>query len=160
MNLEEWRVIADFPNYEVSSMGQVWSKYKNRLLQIYVRPDGYEEVSLYTDRGKINVLVHRLVAVNFIDNYPELTVNHLDGNKRNNKVDNLEWCTQKENVRHAFRTGLSKSGRQTSIRIIETGEVFESQTACAEFIRGNQGTINACLKGRLKSHKGYTFEYV
>lgn len=99
--------------YEVSNYGSVRSLKKDGKY-IYLKQhkyNGYHKVKLIKPEYSKTVVVHRLVAESFIfnsDNKP--TVNHKDGNKSNNHVDNLEWCTYKENTRHAIDTGLINFG--------------------------------------------------
>lgn len=104
--------------YQVSNLGKVkslsrkkWcgSSYANRnetILKEYIR-NKYYAVKLSKDGKTKHFKVHRLVAEAFIKK-PELQVNHIDGNKQNNRVDNLEWVTQKENIEHAIKIGLRK----------------------------------------------------
>lgn len=92
--------------YKVSSNGDIVSLSSNTMLKQRIDTDGYPIVTL-GNKGRTSRRVHRLVAENFIDNpnmYKE--VNHIDGVKTNNFVDNLEWCTRSENVQHAFDNGL------------------------------------------------------
>ena len=96
-----WKTIQNETNYEVSSEGQVRNKQTKQIKSLRYSNKGYARVTLYTS-GK-TYSVHRLVAENFIinpDNYP--SVNHKDGNKANNRLENLEWCTPKQNTRHAI----------------------------------------------------------
>lgn len=108
--------------YEVSNLGNVKSLKKvrgralsgERLLKPHI-VNGYVMVTLCKDSKPFNASVHRLIAEAFIPN-PENkeTINHIDGNKQNNSIDNLEWATQRENNIHAYRTGLhdpKKNGR-------------------------------------------------
>lgn len=106
--------------YEVSECGRVFSleravkkrgkllyTTKERELKVEVTKDGYERVVLYKNGKKTRMKVHRLVAENFLNNRKKLPiVNHKDGDKRHNHKDNLEWCTQSENILHAIETGL------------------------------------------------------
>ena len=111
---EEWRDVAGYEGlYQVSNCGRVKSfqKDKIKILKSSVSPFGYLRVVLCKDFNKKNRFVHVLVAQAFIpnpDNKPQ--VNHIDGNKKNNHVSNLEWMTRSENIIHAFANGLSKSG--------------------------------------------------
>lgn len=92
--------------YEVSSLGRI-SNYR-KIMKTYSINSGYQCVKLYKDGKKKAALVHRLIATSFIpnpDNKP--MVNHIDGNKLNNHVDNLEWVTCQENLKHARDTGLN-----------------------------------------------------
>ena len=96
-----WKTIQNETNYEVSSEGQVRNKQTKQIKSLRYSNKGYARVTLYPS-GK-TYSVHRLVAENFIinpDNYP--SVNHKDGNKANNRLENLEWCTPKQNTRHAI----------------------------------------------------------
>lgn len=98
------------PNYAVSSDGSIYSLRRGRKLSPKRNWDGYLRVQLW-DHGDCQfVSIHRLVAEAFIPN-PEGKpfVNHINGVKSDNRVGNLEWCTQKENIGHAWETGLSKT---------------------------------------------------
>ena len=99
----------DYTGYEIYDDGRVYSKTRKKFMTFKVMKDGYVRMELFKDHKPKIFNVHRMVAEIFIPN-PENKpfVNHIDGNKRNNCVSNLEWCTQKENIAHAFRTGLSK----------------------------------------------------
>lgn len=120
---EIWKAVPGyFGHYEVSNHGNVRSidklvnfwlgqrMVKGRNLIDWVLPCGYKCVALCRDGGKSSQYVHRLVASAFIDKYDEsLVVNHKDGNKLNNHVENLEWISQSANLVHALRTGLRNS---------------------------------------------------
>lgn len=102
------KVIKDYPNYSITKDGRVFNNKHNRYLKPFKRT-GYWSVSLY-EAGKMNsIRIHRLLAQAYIDN-PENKpcVNHIDGDKTNNNISNLEWCTYKENTKHSWNTGLQK----------------------------------------------------
>lgn len=104
---DEFRDIPGMEYYSVNRNGDVRSNRRGRLLTPRKNPFGYHTVYLSFDGEGVNALVHRLVAMAYLPN-PEnkATVNHKDGNKDNNNLDNLEWATAQENVQHAFDTGL------------------------------------------------------
>lgn len=118
---EIWKTIENFSRYQVSNLGRVKcvlrrnNAYHNYYSANYIMKDfyfqGYKRIQLTNDDGeKVTINVHRLVAMAFIpkiDGKP--FVNHKDGNKSNNKVENLEWCTNQENIIHAINTGLRKT---------------------------------------------------
>ena len=111
--MEIWKDIAGYEgDYQVSNLGRVKSLYKGeRILKPKRHTGGYLQTALYRNSKADYRFIHRLVAEAFISN-PENkpTVNHLDGDKTNNRTDNLEWSTQHENNQHAVTTGLVKSG--------------------------------------------------
>ena len=160
MDDEQWKEWPQDPRIKVSNKGNVVS---------YKRGAGYPLKASHTHNGYQRVgvsngsyLVHRMVAETWIDNpnpnhYTQ--VNHINGDKDDNRVENLEWVTPSQNIRHAYRTGLRKP-TGTPIRIVETGEVFESQHECARRIGGSQAHISNCLAGKRSTHRGYHFEYV
>ena len=126
---EIFKDIVGYEDYQVSNKGRVISKKREvyfthsvtkerhtriteeKYLKIYYNNrTGYKFVQLYKDKKSKNLTIHRLVAITFINNNDNLPcVNHIDGNKHNNIVENLEWCTDEYNHEHATRTGLKPS---------------------------------------------------
>lgn len=159
--MELWVKIRDIPGYEVSSEGRIRNSKTGRIMKTSVNGRGYEQVCLRKNKIQINKRVHRLVADSFYDgDHNGLDVNHIDGNKNNNHISNLEFCTRKENIDHAFETGLKRPSRMIKIRVIETGEIFESIRACARSMNIDQSMICQCLVGKMRSVHGYHFEKV
>jgi hypothetical protein len=135
--------IENFPDYSIDKQGVVYShKYgKNKILKQQDHYKGYKVVTLVHGEIKKTMKVHRLVANAFLSNdLNKEQVNHIDGNKTNNRLNNLEWTTQSENQLHAHRTGLmdgkiKKSVDLFSKKVIDTtnGKVYASlKSACIE----------------------------
>ena len=104
--IEEWRKIKDFEDYEVSNLGNVRSlkNGKVRMRKCVLNENGYVTIQLFKNAKNYDYKVHRLVALAFIPNPDNKEqVNHIDGNKQNNCIINLEWCTRSENEIHSFR---------------------------------------------------------
>jgi len=108
MQQENWRPVTSFSNYMISDLGNVKNIKFNRILKYYYS-EGYPQVSLSQDGTRSVRRVHLLVADEFIPNPLNLPiVNHLDGNKFNPMLSNLERCTHKHNTQHAVKTGLMR----------------------------------------------------
>ena len=172
---EEFKEIEGYPKYGVSRDGRIINS-RNHEKALRNSRDGYMVVNLYHNGIESKKRVHRLVAETYIpnpDNKPD--VNHKDGNKHNNSVGNLEWVTKSENMIHAYQTGLNKphasygmlghknpnaGSKGKQVRIVETGESFESIIDCATAIGGSDRRICDCLNGNQDTHKGYHFERI
>ena len=162
---EIWKDVKDYEGlYQVSNLGRVKSLYTNSILKGCKHINGYLGVNLYKNGSKSTKKIHRLVAQAFIPN-PEnkSQVNHIDENKTNNMVSNLEWMTAKENSNHGTRT--ERISKTQSIPIIatnlKTGEYteFYGSSECARQLGLHQSHITEVLKGRYKQTGGYTFQY-
>ena len=108
LNSEEWKVVAEFPEFLISSEGEV-KRRGGKHLSMYQMANGYWVVSfnIREHQHPQKRLIHRVVAQAFIPNPDgKPTVNHLDGDKSNNRCVNLEWATHAENHQHAYATGL------------------------------------------------------
>ncbi|AWD92331.1 HNH endonuclease domain protein [Enterococcus phage ZXL] len=173
---EHWRDIKDYEGlYQVSDLGRVkrckgsYSR-SERILKPQFNNHGYLRVHLYKNNKPTHIRVHRLVAEAFIpnlENKPE--VNHLDEDKTNNMVSNLEWCTRNENVNHGTRNKrISKKlkviSKGTKIKAIDiaNGEWNEycSIRECARQLELDSSNIRKCLNGERRHTGGYMFEYL
>ena len=154
---ELWKEWPEDPRIMVSNKGNVVSYKRGAPYPLKVGHSGSGYQMVGADRQ--SQFVHKMVADTWLENPNHLTeVNHIDGDKNNNSAENLEWTTHSENMRHAYRTGLNKSAKP--IRIVETGETFESLAECARQIGCTQQNISNCLAGRQLTCRGYHFEYV
>ena len=161
---EEWTDIKDYEyKYEVSSLGRVRNKITHRILTHGLNKNGYHRVNLYNDSGMKSKFVHRLVAQAFIpnpDNKPQ--VNHIDEDKTNTIVSNLEWMTAKENNNYGTRTERVSKIQSVPILVIDiaTGETNEyyGMNECARQLNIDVGNISKAVNGILKQYKGYIFK--
>ena len=179
--MEQWRDIDGFEGmYQISDCGRVRSvervvkmtrygkehdmHHKGRVLRTHTTKDGYTSVQLTKGSKPHTLRVHRLVAKAFIPNSDRLPdVNHKDGDKSNNKKNNLEWCTKSYNTKHAYDNGLiDKSKMKFNRKKVRRsdGKVFESLTEAAEDSGTHISDVSMCCHGRLLHTAGYGFEFV
>ena len=160
---ERWLLIDNWDNYAVSNMGKIKNVRTGKEIKQVENKNGYLMVSICQNGKKATFRVHRLVALMFIPN-PENKeeVNHINGDKKNNCVSNLEWNTHKENDNHARKTGLKHDNKPIKITDLETGEtnVFFSISEGARFFNLNNGVLSRALKHRNGKYKNLFLEYV
>ena len=162
--MEIWKPIKNCSNYKVSNLGKVKcinGEYAKRTMS----PKGYFRVSMRNDNDKyVRYDIHRLVAEAFCEKPitdERLVVNHKNGYKKDNRANNLEWCTYKENAQHALKHNLWKPGKYQSKIILNIEEQleFETSTLAAKWIKENsnlESQISTISKNILRCCKGGT----
>lgn len=159
--------LKDFPMYLIDEKGNIFSEYSKKYLKTHLNNRGYVVCQLRNINGKnCVILVHRLVAKTFIPNKSanQLEVNHKDGNKLNNDMNNLEWCTRKENINHGIQTGLiSQLMARTPIFQYDLNHKFikkwNSTIEIENTLGYNHANIVNCCKNRYKQAYGYIWKY-
>lgn len=160
---EEWR---DVPGYDgtlqVSTLGNLRViRYYTKVLKPFKSRDGYLVGTVHFNGSRIRHGVHRFVAEAFIPN-PEgkEQVNHINGNKEDNRPENLEWATCQENNLHRCRVLGAGGGRpEKPVVCLNTGEWFPSITAAADATGGQICKILMCCQGKRRHHKGLSWAY-
>lgn len=168
---EIYKLIEEYPNYEVSNLGNVKSlnyrgSGKERLLipsNKNIRDhNDYKQVFLFNENGGKKFSVHRLVALAFIPNPNGYTdVNHKDENPSNNRVENLEWCSHLYNLNYGtIKNKMRQSHKRKVVQLSKDGEVirvFDSIKEAEEILKISN--ISGCCRGKYKTAGGYKWEY-
>ena len=170
--MEIWKDVKGYEGfYQVSNFGRVksvarmvksrWATdrpIKERPVREIVDSLGYSRLSL-SKNGIVKAhKIHRLVAEAFLLGSGH--INHIDGNKQNNRIENLEFCTIKQNNNHAFENGLRPTKYKQPIVCEQTGEVYQSQAALARSLGISHVMVSSYMKGNFKTLKDKTFKYV
>ena len=172
---EEWRPVVGFEGYyEISSFGRLRSlgrlivessgkrrKHRGKIISLHANKHGYYTRNLYVD-GKITaVQIHRLVATAFIPNPGKLPqVNHKNGIKTDNRVDNLEWVSRSENALHAVYALGKCSFAPKMVMLVEKDWVFPSIEVAARKTGLNATSISSACNGKNKTSGGFHWKFV
>lgn len=146
--------IDSFPEYWALPDGRIWSGKSGKCLKPSDNGNGYKHLVLRRDGKSYKRYVHRLVAEAYFGK-SDLEVNHKDGDKSNNRPDNLEYVTSSENTIHGFANGLMHT---VPIQMVKNGVAlyFPTQVLAAKQLGVSKAAINSLIKGRNKTVKGYS----
>lgn len=170
---EHWKQIKDFPNYNISSFGNVKNNLTDKILKPCLK-SGYYHISLVNNKIKKTLKIHRLVAVYFLENLENKSeVNHKDKNKLNNTIDNLEWMTKKENNQHKSIGLVYSSNKNKPVLRLDknTGEILQLYSSIEDAglwaVQNNLSTnhhngknsIGNCVNGLSSTSYGFKWTY-
>jgi len=192
---EEWKDILGYEGkYQISSFGRIKSlsrirdtkvkegkksyytkvPLRERVLTPIIKTTGYVQNTLCKNMTTEIVSTHRVVAEHFIGNpLNKPQINHIDGNSSNNNINNLEWCTQSENMKHSYRVlgnvvwskGMYGKGTSTAKPVLQKtlkGKVIKRWDCGLDAVREGgfeSSGISRCCQGKRNTHKNYTWEY-
>lgn len=158
--MELWKPLKNYPGYEGSTEGRIRNVRTQRVLKPGVNKKGYPHVAIIDESNSKSrtVKVHTLISETFLGERNGLDVRHLDNDKLNNHVNNLYYSTRSETIKDAFVRGSKTPSHQIPIRVMETGRVYDSITACSVDTGCDPSDIRRCLNGKLKHVKGLHFE--
>lgn len=167
--MEIWKDITGYENlYQVSNFGNVkrFTKNGERILKKTVYKNGYCYVSLCKKGVPMKFTIHFLVANEFLNKKNNECVNHKDGNKTNNYVENLEWCSYKRNNNHAQENGLNTANMENSKKVKQSSisgvliKIHDSITRASIDTNTKRSNIQECLKRNRKTANNFIWSYV
>jgi hypothetical protein len=167
--MEVWKTVKGFENYEVSNYGNIKSlNYKRsnltKNLKTTINNCGYKYVILSKNNIQKTVTIHRLVAIHFLENKEnKKCVNHINENKQDNRVDNLEWLTHSENSKYSLKTGGNKNVSEnhwncklSKINVLEINKLlnegFLSQKKIAEIFNVSPSAISLIKNKKVRNN--------
>lgn len=160
--------------YSISADGRVYSHISDKIRKTKVNNSWYEMISLYKEGKERTLLVHRLVAKEFCEGFKDgLVVNHKDSNKLNNNSSNLEWISQKENIRDNMDRGVFSIKEAHAVAHLKRKKRVRQSKLCGELVREfgsvreaaaelgvGENHISRCARGVAKTAYGFKWEYV
>lgn len=174
--MEEWRIIEEFPNYYISNLGNI--KRRDGFAMKQKTENGYKRIGLTKNGEQSMRFVHRLVAAAFIPNPKNLPqVNHINENKADNCVENLEWTSSANNTNYGTRNQrvsekmknkplteehkkkLSESAKKRKVENLDTGEIFNSLKEAGDSVKLTYQSVAAVCRGVRPTAGGYRWKY-
>lgn len=169
--MEIWKALKDYEGlYEVSNMGRL-RRYNGKILKPFRTRNGYIHAVVVKDGVKKQLLMHRAVAIAFIKKPKgKDIVNHINNNPSDNRAENLEWCTQSENIKYSYDQGRGNNVARKKIVCVDTGHEYYSSMEAATWINKElfhdshnlktiSRTIRSCANGDDERKQAYGYRW-
>lgn len=162
--VETWKDIPEYEGiYQASTLGRIRTcegkvtfsnrhgirHWKQRILKPKTYESGYR-VTLWKNKQSKDILVHRLIASTFFEDLlnSNMTVNHKNGNRFDNRIENLEWLSRADNIRHGFANGLYSTQLKCQLQNQQTKEIisFDSLSCASKYLGKSNGYVSSCIK--------------
>ena len=158
--MEIWKPLKNFPSYNGSSEGRIMNIRTRRIMKTFANDRGYIQVCLRKNNRQYTVRVARVIAETFLGEHPGMDVSYKNGDRSDINIDNLEWRSRKDIARESIDSGRRPMLKRTAVRVIETGNEYETVTECAKDICCDRSEIFKYLAGQRLHVKGYHFERI
>ena len=153
--------IKNYENYIVSKDGRIYNKITSKKIKPSPDTRGYLQVKIYKNGKGITRKLHRLIAETYLPNtYNKPQINHIDGNKVNNSLENLEWITCADNMKHSWEIGLRNHCRKVASKIVidtQTGVFYDSAKELAKLLNMRYQTLIYYLNNDNKIKTNYKY---
>ena len=160
--MEIWKSIDEFSNYEISSYGRIRKKFCKKELHPSDNGNGYLRICLYDDNGNRKYqYIHRLVLLNFKGKpkNSDMVTNHIDENRKNNHVENLEWMTLVDNFQYGTSISRNARSRYKPVVLLEYNKIYKNAEEAAKENNLKKENITAACNGKLITCGGYHWKY-
>ena len=155
---EMWKEVPNTESrYKASNLGNIYDNKLNKPVPYHKHKRGWLRCHIWIDGKRKTIGVHRVIMLTFYGE-SNLTVNHIDGNKENNRLDNLEYITVAENNKH--RSKILKIGNRRKVKCLENGIIYDTILDASKELDLDPAHIGHVCRGERKYHKGYHFIYV
>ena len=158
--MEIWKPIKRFPSYNCSDLGRIMNVRTQKILRPYLDDRGYLQVCLRKNNRRCTVRLHRLVADTFLGEQPGMDARHKNGDRSDNRADNIYWSERSETLIDIYENGGRSLMKATPVRVVELDREFCSVAQCARELMVDRKDIFEHLSGFKDDVKGYHIERI
>lgn len=159
--MEEWKRSTKYTEYEISNKGRVRNMLTGRVLKNSINKNGgYEQVCLRREGKSKTERIRNLVADTFLEHKEGMDVRNKNGDILDSRAENLEYCNRSKTIKSAYDRGSKVPNNMVKVRVVETGETYDSVTECAHALNVLPSGVSKCINRAAYTCNGYHFEKI